>query len=163
MTTSSAVEAASTRNSSVVDAASQPPRPRPPWTQSRSRPALPSSAVRRGRSLGHDIHDVVHRGLGLGDDLVRRGHSLSHSWPRPPWAGVKFARRSCARRSRRHLNCTRRLPKLRTPYRTLHTCSMRRVQYGVHNSRILTTLETTAQPSLPLHGEPACPPPSSVG
>ena len=78
-------------------------------------------------------------------------------------AGVKCARRSCARRACRHLNCTRRLPKLRTPYRSLHTCSIHRVQYGVHNSRILTTPETTAQPSLPLHGEPACPPPSSVG
>ena len=30
-------------------------------------------------------------------------------------AGVKCARRSCAHRARRHLNCTRRLPKLRTP------------------------------------------------
>ena len=78
-------------------------------------------------------------------------------------AGVKCARRSCAHRARRHLNCTRRLPKLRTPCHTLHTCSTGRVQYGVHNSRIFTTSETTAQPSLPLHGEPACLPPSSVG
>ena len=72
-------------------------------------------------------------------------------------------RDDCARCARRHLNCTRRLPKLRTPYRTLHTYSIRRVQRSVHNSRILTTPETTAQPSLPLHGEPACPAPSSVG
>ena len=75
-------------------------------------------------------------------------------------AGMKCARRFCARR---HLNCTHRLPKLRTPYRTLHTCSVLKVQYGVHNSRILSTPKTTAQPSVPLHGEPACPPPSSVG
>ena len=87
---------------------------------------------------------------------VPRDHPAAYSEA----AGVKCARRSCARR---HLNCTRGLPKLRTPYRTLHTCSVLKVQYGVHNSRILSTPKTTAQPSVPLHGEPACPPPSSVG
>ena len=128
--------------------------------------------VRHGRDLGHALS---HRGRDHVHALARQGRGASRGLPqtRPPprspcrcRAGVKCTRRSCARRQRRHLNCARRSLKLRTPYRTLHTCSVRRVQYGVHNSRILTPPlrpQLSHHCSFMVNGEPACPPPSSVG
>ena len=136
-------------------------RPPPPVPPPRPSLGLLRSRFRRGDDPPPSRSSAIAAGArpGRRPSAVLRGSELRRRHLGLPPAGVKCARRSCARR---HLNCTRRLPKLRTPYRTLHTCSIR-VQYGVHNSRILTTPETTAQPSLPLHGESACPPPSSVG
>ena len=72
---------------------------------------------------GNDLGDSVHGGNDLGRRIYRhgRGEMRTPLLRTPP------------------PNCAHRLLKMRTPYRTLHTCSARRVQYGVHNSRILTT------------------------
>ena len=123
-------------------------RPWPPPTsrpQSRSRPTSNAAGTTSGTSFATQV--VRRRHVHGGDD--------SRSCPDPRFLAASSETTSARGRPRR-------LPKLRTPYRSLHTCSIRRGQYGVHNSRILTTPETTAQPSLPLHGEPACPPASSV-
>ena len=84
---------------------------------------------------------LVRRGRALGRTFVRRGHALGHT------ASSDVDEPLTTASSGRGEMCTPLLrtppmppPKLYTPpYRTLHTCSVHRVKYGVHNSRIFTT------------------------